>query len=774
MMTNSPTSSHFISLCGKGRCLAVMLSICAIIGVAPVIMARTLIHPSQIEDVYLRNTGDASTGDIVAATSQVMAATLVVNGSDTAARIFLADDVQEKLWITTNGYDIRIDPNYGVSPEAPATAFIQLGTTVGFDDVLGDKITFWSHSYKIGLSPFDLDVTSDRNIKFHSDTAEDLFQILGDEGDIVAKNNVTAGANVYAVTAFRFVEQQPGDKIYLYYPNYKISISPNDLDVFSDRYIRFHSDTNEDAMVLDADPGDLTVEGRMKAPSAVFGATDDPPAGYSLVADSAWIGNLNSTGSSDFGWTVSGNNVLSNVSGNVGIATSETNEKLTLDGVLSLSNQAVDPTTSSHYGKIFSAPRLVGQIAPYTSLLLHSDGADGATSFSDSAISAHVMTAYNGAQTDTDAFKFGTSSAKFDGTNDYIDAPDHADWNVGGDDFTVDFWFKRDGGTGAYRYFCGQYIDAPANGGVYLLMRNTNLVEGGIYYGISYTTLQHTSAITDANWHHVAFSRSGDYLRLFVDGVNSATATVTGVTVNNSSSRFAVGRMGEYNQDYWKGWIDEFRFSKGIARWTESFTPPTSPYPDGYFDTNALYFLDENGRRYLLSAWEEDESGMHYQGGYLGLGTEEPQRVLEIGVGHGNARADGWDVWSAAKFKKDIEPLTPEDRSSILGELQNAPLCYFRYKGEPNTHRKRLGYLVEQAPQSIISPDGLSISLSDGLGLAFAAQMALLDRIDALERSLVDAGIPLATPTATPAPAFTPMPTATATPVSATQESEGN
>jgi len=768
----NPTSNHFMGKTGWG--LAILLPLCALCTGNPQTLARTLIHPSQIEDVYLRNTGDVSTGDIVAATSEVMAATFVVNGSDTAARIFLADDLQEKLWITTNGYDIRIDPNEGVSPEAPATAFIQFGTTVRFDDTVGDKIRLWSHSYKIGVSPFDLDITSDRNIKFHSDTVEDLFQILGDEGDIVVKNNVISGADVYAVTAFRFIEQQPGDKIYLYYPNYKVSVSPNDLDMFSDRYIKFHSDTNEEAMVLDADVGDLSLEGRIKAPIAVFGATDDPPEGYSLVADNAWIGHLNSRDISDRGWAVSGDNVFTNVGGNVGIATSETNEKLTVNGALSVSNRSVDPATSSHYGKIYSAPRRVRQIAPYTSLLLHAEGADGSSSFTDSAISSHVMTAYNGAQIDTEAFRFGTSSAQFDGTNDYIDTADHEDWNVGSNDFTVDFWFKRDGGTGAYRYFCGQYMDTATSGGIYLLMRNTNLIEGGIYYGASYTALQHTSAITDANWHHVAFSRSGNYLRLFVDGINSATATVTGVTVNNSSSRFAVGRMGQYNQDYWKGWIDEFRFSKGIGRWTESFTPPTASYPDGYFDTNALYFLDENGRKYLLSGWEENESGMYYQGGYLGLGTQAPQRVLEIGAGQGNARADGWDVWSAEKFKKDIEPLTPEDRSSILEELQNARLFYFRYKGEPNTHRKRLGFLVEQAPRSIVSPDGLSISLSDGLGLAFAAQMAILDRIDALERSLVKAGIPLATPVATPAPAFTPIPTGTVAPRSATQESEGN
>jgi hypothetical protein len=63
-----------------------------------------------------------------------------------------------------------------------------------------------------------------------------------------------------------------------------------------------------------------------------------------------------------------------------------------------------------------------------------------------------------------------------------------------------------------------------------------------------------------------------------VNGVSSATLNVTGVTANNSVNKLAIGRLGEYNGFYYNGWIDELRFSKGVARWTSNFTPPTSPY----------------------------------------------------------------------------------------------------------------------------------------------------------------------------------------------------
>ena len=37
--------------------------------------------------------------------------------------------------------------------------------------------------------------------------------------------------------------------------------------------------------------------------------------------------------------------------------------------------------------------------------------------------------------------------------------------------------------------------------------------------------------------------------------------------------------MGAHSdQGYTDGWLDEVRVSKGIARWTANFTPPTSEY----------------------------------------------------------------------------------------------------------------------------------------------------------------------------------------------------
>lgn len=86
--------------------------------------------------------------------------------------------------------------------------------------------------------------------------------------------------------------------------------------------------------------------------------------------------------------------------------------------------------------------------------------------------------------------------------------------------------------------------------------------------------------ISDTNWHHVAMVRSGNNLLGFIDGILVATYDVTGVSINDSANNVAFGREGEWASNYFQGYVDEPRISKGIARWTTNFTPPTEEYDD--------------------------------------------------------------------------------------------------------------------------------------------------------------------------------------------------
>jgi hypothetical protein len=218
----------------------------------------------------------------------------------------------------------------------------------------------------------------------------------------------------------------------------------------------------------------------------------------------------------------------------------------------------------------------------YTKALLHMDGTDASTTFTDE--SGKTWTAYGTAQIDTAQSKFGGASVLFDGNSDYITTPDHADFAVGSGDFTIDFWFKKNANGALQCAFCQLNSTATLTTAsilCYIDKTETNLPSIDVYAGGTLHGAQSATAITDTNWHHYAGVRNGNTLYLYIDGIEKATHDLTGITINDSANVPTIGRPGDYNGQYTNGWIDEFRFSKGIARWTANFTPPTQPYGGG-------------------------------------------------------------------------------------------------------------------------------------------------------------------------------------------------
>ena len=71
------------------------------------------------------------------------------------------------------------------------------------------------------------------------------------------------------------------------------------------------------------------------------------------------------------------------------------------------------------------------------SLLLHGDGADNGTVFTDNSHSPKTVTAYGNAKTSTAQSKFGGSSIFFDGNGDYLVSPSNSAFQFGTGDFTI-------------------------------------------------------------------------------------------------------------------------------------------------------------------------------------------------------------------------------------------------------------------------------------------------------------------------------------------------
>lgn len=214
----------------------------------------------------------------------------------------------------------------------------------------------------------------------------------------------------------------------------------------------------------------------------------------------------------------------------------------------------------------------------YTKILLHFDGSDGSTTFTDE--SGKTWTAVGNAQLDTALKKFGTAALLLDGTGDYTTTPDHTDFTVGSGNFTVDFWVQFSGSP-ADGWLFGLPINAGTYSGCALKTTGTSpnihvvlYASAGSSWDISAAT--GTANLATGTWYHIAVVRNGSNWRVYVNGtvdieVTSSITCADGTNVFSIGSKATSGVIGPCS-------IDEFRFSLGIARWTANFTPPTAPY----------------------------------------------------------------------------------------------------------------------------------------------------------------------------------------------------
>ena len=197
----------------------------------------------------------------------------------------------------------------------------------------------------------------------------------------------------------------------------------------------------------------------------------------------------------------------------------------------------------------------------------------GESSYGSSA-STHDLTTVDGMVLNTTGPTGFDGAMEFDGSADYMTIPNSDDWDILSGDFTIDGFFYFDSAT-TQMYFVNQYQDG-SNYWVFEYKNDTawQLSFGRVGSGGSllYANWQPTTS----TWYHIAATRSGNHLRIFVDGVLidddesfSDTTTLDGT--------LQIGRWGG-NSRYYDGRMSNLRISKGIARWTSNFTPPTRPY----------------------------------------------------------------------------------------------------------------------------------------------------------------------------------------------------
>jgi len=220
---------------------------------------------------------------------------------------------------------------------------------------------------------------------------------------------------------------------------------------------------------------------------------------------------------------------------------------------------------------------------PSCSLLMHFSGSNGSTTtFIDNSPNNLTATSNNGASISTVQSKFGGSSLLLDGTNDYLSVANSTVFDLTGD-YTIEFWaYSSNFGAGGYLHRAFYSTGGLGwTGGMSFSIRGI----GGIRFYFYATTNANEQYIDVAapssnTWHHFAMVKSGTTGRVFIDGTLAGTIT----SLNTPATNTQTLRIGVWDYsagaEYFNGYIDEIRITKGYARYTGSFVTQSAEFPN--------------------------------------------------------------------------------------------------------------------------------------------------------------------------------------------------
>lgn len=220
----------------------------------------------------------------------------------------------------------------------------------------------------------------------------------------------------------------------------------------------------------------------------------------------------------------------------------------------------------------FTPPTAPVTPTPNTVLLLNgmNAGAYDATAIND-------METVGNAQVSTVQSKFGGSSVYFDGSGDWLDLRQNNPVNwLGTGDYTIEFWvYGNSWSTLPVLLEYGRSSTGSTPGLEFYVSTTGGTLD--IYGGATTGTLLASySSLSTTTWTHVALARASGSTRLFINGTQSGSTATD--TTNYSQAYIRIGAFVT-GANSLNGYLDDFRITKGVARYTTNFTPPTQAFP---------------------------------------------------------------------------------------------------------------------------------------------------------------------------------------------------
>jgi hypothetical protein len=160
----------------------------------------------------------------------------------------------------------------------------------------------------------------------------------------------------------------------------------------------------------------------------------------------------------------------------------------------------------------------------------------------------------------------------FDGTGDWLTTIDNPNLQLGTGNFTIEGWVYLNA-IGSARGFVSKGTSTTG------WSLGTNSLNQVVFSNTA-TSFASTGVLLISTWYFVTVVREGtgsNQTKIYINGTNDGTGTVAGNFNQTNILYVGANRVGG---EALNGYIDDLRITKGVARYTANFTPPTQAFPD--------------------------------------------------------------------------------------------------------------------------------------------------------------------------------------------------
>jgi hypothetical protein len=279
-------------------------------------------------------------------------------------------------------------------------------------------------------------------------------------------------------------------------------------------------------------------------------------------------------------------------------------------------------------------------------LLMHCDGANGAQTYTDSGPYNRAFSVVGSPPLlTTGNKKFGTAALNFNTTGSISSPNDLLDY-FGAGDFTVEAWvYPTNGGVGPFTVISRWASSGLPNANQFILYVDTLTPVFGVSVDGNAAITATGPVLTLNQWNHVAAVRSGSTIKVYTNGVAGASQAVSGSLFSDTNNTLLIGSFNGGGSGKFTGSLDDLRITRGVARYTANFAPPTAEFPSSsgsppvrpiaVGDTSGVIPVSSNGAQVgdLVLVY------CHY-----GAGTPSGAGWTTVNFNYGYAASYSWKV----------------------------------------------------------------------------------------------------------------------------------